>query len=228
MGATQGEYSADFLTGKKTPIFSNRFVGGMEFPVGRQFPWGHPAAIIAIPNFKRTSMGGTDREDFVVQLIAIQSRLYAFIMSLLLDRERAQDVLQQTNLVLLKKQNEYEPGTNFGAWACKVARYEVLAYRRTRQRDRHSFNDELLGLIAQRAEIGTEDIDQRAVALELCLERLTADQRKLLEVRYRQGGSVDEIARAAKKTPTAISSLLYRIRSALAECVRRRMEESTR
>ena len=75
------------------------------------------------------SDGGHDQ--FVLEIIAAQSRLYAYILSLVLNREKARDILQQTNLVLLEKEREFEWGTNFGAWASRVAYYEVLTDRRT-------------------------------------------------------------------------------------------------
>ena len=40
-----------------------------------------------------------------------------------------EDVFQAANLVLWRKFDQFEPGTNFFAWACQIIRYEVLKYR---------------------------------------------------------------------------------------------------
>ncbi len=170
----------------------------------------------------KNSPGGHDQ--FVLEIIAAQGRLYAYILSLLLNRERAHDVLQQTNIVLLEKESEFQWGTNFGAWACSVAFYEVLSERRSRTRDRHLFNDDLLALIAVDAEAESLSIDQRREALESCLKGLTDSQRKLLNARYGPGGSVEEMARILDKTPGAISAMLHRIRAKLAKCIEHRLQ----
>ena len=41
----------------------------------------------------------------------------------------AEDVLQEANLVLWRKFDQYQEGTNFFAWACQIIRYEVLKYQ---------------------------------------------------------------------------------------------------
>ncbi|MEQ8616480.1 MAG: sigma-70 family RNA polymerase sigma factor [Lacipirellulaceae bacterium] len=167
-----------------------------------------------------------EHDRFVLEIIAAQGRLYAYILSLLLDRDRAHDVLQQTNIVLLEKESEFQWGTNFGAWACSVAFYEVLSERRSRTRDRHLFNDELLALIAVDAEAEALSIDQRRVALEACLKGLTQPQKELLTARYAPGGSVEEMADVLNKTPGAVSAMLHRIRAKLAKCIAHRLRGS--
>lgn len=162
-------------------------------------------------------------EQFVLEMLDCQRRLHDYIFALVFDRDRAGDVLQQTNMALLRKKSEFTAGTNFSAWALRVAYFEVLADRRRRYRDRHLFNDDLLELIADHAEQASASGSRRTEALAECLERLTADQRQLVDARYGTGGSVESLAHAAKKTPAAISSVLYRIRMLLVECVERKL-----
>ncbi len=49
---------------------------------------------------------------------------------LLANRQQAQDVMQETNLVLWCTADQFQPGTNFAAWMMKVAYYQVLDHRR--------------------------------------------------------------------------------------------------
>ena len=170
-------------------------------------------------------MAAADKHsEFVLKTIRAQGRIRAYILSLVLDKERANDLLQQTNLVLLQKEADYKSGTNFDAWAYRIAYYEVLADRRDRHRDRLLFNDAALALIAARAEDELERYDDRTAALESCLQQLNSHQRELLRRRYRPGGGVEEVAKSLNKTPAAISAALYRIRQALLGCVERRLE----
>ena len=175
---------------------------------------------------KQSDKNQTQHEEFVLKILRCQDQLYAYILSLVLHRDQARDLLQQTNVVLLEKECEFEHGTNFPAWACRVAFYEVLSYRRKLCRDRHYFSEKLLTLIADDAELIGRELDERKDALKLCLKSLNESQRKLVETRYSAGGSVKEIAKAANKTPNAISAELHRIRAALAECIRHKLSEA--
>ena len=49
-------------------------------------------------------------------------RLQFYLTSLMPMADDAADVLQETSLVLWKRFDTYETGTNFFAWACKIAR----------------------------------------------------------------------------------------------------------
>ena len=145
--------------------------------------------------------------------------LYAYILTLLPDRAAAQDVLQETNLTLWHKLVDFEPGTSFLAWGCRVAYFHVLNHRRRMKRDRLIFDDELLNSLAERHVERMEQADQRQHALKTCLEKLPAGQRALIEKRYAPGGSVRELAAAEGKSVGATSQMLYRIREALLNCI---------
>lgn len=162
-------------------------------------------------------------QEFVMEMVSHQSHLHVYILSLIVDKQRAQDILQQTNLVLLKKASDFELGTSFGAWACRVAYYEVLADRKKRRSEKLLFDDEVLNVLAQDAEDQLENLNERAIALDECLKQLTSAQRKTLIERYSPGGSVKSMAEALGRTPNAVSLTLHRLRTILANCVERKL-----
>ncbi len=158
-------------------------------------------------------------DEFIRQLTAAQTSLYAYILTLLPDRAAAQDVLQETNLTLWHKLADFRPGTNFTAWGCRVAHFKVLNHRRSLHRDRLVFDDELLEQLSERHVERLEQADRRERALKKCLEHLPAEQRTLIEKRYAPGASVQNLAAAEGKSVGALSQMLYRIREALLNCV---------
>ncbi|MEQ8847422.1 sigma-70 family RNA polymerase sigma factor [Botrimarina sp.] len=158
-------------------------------------------------------------DEFVRRLTECQNRLYVYILALLPDPDRARDVLQETNVVLWRKADQFEPGTSFQAWACKVAYYEVLTERRRRGRDKLLFDDSTMELVADAATKRLESHDERAVALDECLKRLDQQQRSRLHDRYGPGGSVQLAAQRAGRTPGSIAVTLHRIRAALLRCI---------
>jgi len=161
------------------------------------------------------------REQFVAQLTAAQTAIHAYLMSLVLDPVEAEDLLQETNLMLWRKAEEFEAGTNFTAWACTIAHYKVREWRRSKARDRHEFNDALLDRVAARAQDRADEADQRRHALNHCLRKLAPDQREMIESRYGPGGSVSALAAALGRPAGSVSQTLYRIRQTLLECIRR-------
>lgn len=177
------------------------------------------------PGHKEPSRDG--HEEFVILTINAQQRLYAYILSLVFDRERAQDILQQTNLVLLEKEADFTHGTEFFAWSARVAFYEVLADRRRRSRERLLFSDELLAVVAAESSKTMANLEDRSDALRECLDKLSAANREILMRRYQPGGNVTAIAESLGKTPNAISALLHRLRSGLIDCVAHKLRAST-
>ena len=164
-------------------------------------------------------------EEKIVGLIARhQPEIHRYILSLLPDRMLADDVAQETNLVLWRKAAEYDPAQPFLPWAFTIALYQVKAARRDAGRDRHVFDDSLVELLAAECrEDHPGDLDQ---ALEKCLQELPVRQRDLILARYAPGSSVQELAAARNQTPTALSLALMRIRKALETCIERKLATS--
>ena len=165
-------------------------------------------------------MAPASTDHYVSQLILLQDRMYAYILSLLGDAAAAEDVLQETNLAITRKIPREPSIDNFPAWACGVARFQVLAYRKKAGRDRLVFDDELVDSLADEAEQQTAEIESRRRALQTCLKKLSPQQRNLILSRYESGASVQGIAAKLERSAGTISQTLYRIRTTLLDCVR--------
>ena len=151
-------------------------------------------------------------------LTGLQSRLYAFLCTLLARPEDARDVLQETNVVLWKKAAEYDPSLPFEPWAFRFAHWQALAWRKRQTRDRLVFDDAAFEQIAAEFPV-TGTAEQELQALEECLAKLPEKQRALVDRRYSSGESVNAIAGADSKPPNVIAASLYRARRVLAECI---------
>ena len=166
----------------------------------------------------------TKQEEFIRQLTDGQSSLWAYVFSLLPDHAAAQDVLQQTNLTLWRKADDFQPGSSYFAWASKAAYFHVLTYRRGMRRDRLVFSDEVFAYLAERqAERLADAPSERVTALRGCLDKLPPHSRKLLECRYTPGASVKNLAETDGRSTAALSQVLYRIRETLLSCIERSM-----
>lgn len=162
--------------------------------------------------------------DFVPLLLTHQSRLYGYVLSLVGDRNQADDLLQQTNSVLLRKVEDFEAGTNFVAWAFRIAYFEVMQYRRARHRERLFFDDELIGALAAVAEKEDERFIERQKFLRECLETMNERHRDVLRRRYLMSADLNELAAALGSTVNALKQLLFRAREGLRACISSKME----
>lgn len=158
-------------------------------------------------------------EDFVLNLIDCQGKLYSYVLSLTGNKNDTHDILQETNKSILEKASDFTPGTSFSAWASKIAYYKVLAYHRDAQRESLLFNAELLQEISDKSISKNKQYDRRLGSLFHCLEQMPDDHQRLLKQRYQEEKSLDEIASIWGRTYNGITSLLYRLRLALIDCV---------
>ncbi len=157
---------------------------------------------------------------YMQQVVGWQPRLYAFVLSLTGNANEADDVLQNTNLVLLKKREAFRPDADFAAWALQIARYEVEHFRQSSASVRRRFDDVLVEQLAARAAALAGDLSSELKALRWCMLRLSSAEREMLTLRY-GGSSIGAIAERWGRSVGSISQTLYRVRNKLAECVNR-------
>ena len=153
------------------------------------------------------------------QITASQRRLYSYVLTLIPDPQAAEEILQQTNIVIWEKSQEIAAIENFSAWASKIAYFQTLAYLKRMKRDRLHFDDEMVGKIATVASEREEALDARVAVLRGCLRKLSDKDRDLIRRRYEFGGSLDGISKAVGRTRSAIKQALYRIRGSLMQCI---------
>ena len=85
----------------------------------------------------RSQPAHADRMAEFVELYAkYYPRIQYYLMALLPTSNDAADVLQETSLVLWKKFDSFETGTNYLAWACKIARLQALKHYQRASRNR--------------------------------------------------------------------------------------------
>jgi RNA polymerase sigma-70 factor, ECF subfamily len=165
-----------------------------------------------------------DREEFARLFSRNARRIYGFIMTLVFNHHDAEEVFQNTNVVLWNKFADFRPGSNFFAWASKIAYYEVLSLMKQQRRSR-TFSNEALELLANEAVVLSDQSTERYEALEECLARLDPPDRQLLQERYFYQRPPKQIAASQSKSVHAVYRALSRIHNVLLNCVQRSMKE---
>lgn len=171
-------------------------------------------------NDSTRSAGSADRLAEFMQLYTSHYRqLYVYIGSLVIHVDDTEDLLQNTSVVLWEKFDGFEPGTNFLAWAYRIAHYQVLRHRERARRRPEVLTPQLLDLLA--VESAEQPYEPYHKALGECLDKLPPGDRYLIESRYQPSVSVTSLAAELNRSPSSLSRSFTRIRKLLFNCIQR-------
>jgi RNA polymerase sigma-70 factor (ECF subfamily) len=167
--------------------------------------------------------------EFAALVTRHQGQLYGYVYALVQNSADADDLVQRTVLTLWRRFDQFEPDTDFAAWAWKTARYEVFNFLKTKNRSPLRFSDALVSQLANRA--GSTDPDRgqadRAAALASCVEALPPTDRQLVLDRYQGDQQVQGLAAQLGRSTQSVSNSLARIRRALFQCIQRRLAQES-
>ncbi len=162
-----------------------------------------------------------DQLRFMRLWTAAQPAVSGFVRALVRDWSVADEVLQETSLVLFRRFDEYDEQRPFVAWALGIAKFQVLSLNRDAARSRVSFDIDLLARFTETwAELAPRASD-RSLYLQDCIERLAARARQMVRLRYYDDLTAEEISRQIGGTGAAVRVALQRIRQQLRVCVER-------
>jgi RNA polymerase sigma-70 factor (ECF subfamily) len=166
-------------------------------------------------------MNTQDRHEQFTELVArYYNQLYAYIFAVVRNREDARDLLQSVCLVLWRKFDLFQPGTDFFAWARQTSRLVVTGFLRHRRMLSNCIDEELVDAIAETFLEGRNDAtDGYLTALRQCRNKLKPTDEELLRLRYVEELGSREIADRLGRPQQGICNSLKRIRRSLFECI---------
>ncbi|MBN1393944.1 MAG: sigma-70 family RNA polymerase sigma factor [Pirellulales bacterium] len=161
----------------------------------------------------------TPSSEFLDLFTKSQLRLYRYIVLLVADRVGAEDVLQNTNLVMLRKCDQFLPGSNFHSWSTRIAYLEALKYRSSRKRQSPGLSKATLEMLSAEAVEYESLLDRRNAALPECMEKLGVDDLSLVSDHYFRGLSWEKIAESLGRSSSSVRHSICRIRRELKRCI---------
>jgi RNA polymerase sigma-70 factor (ECF subfamily) len=166
------------------------------------------------------STEGSRAERFLGLYGSHDRRLYLYTLTLLPRPIDAEEVLQEANLVLWRRFDDYQCGTNFFAWACQIVRYKVLKFRERQARAARLIDPDVFDQLAELAVEHVESVDEfYRESLIDCMARLTSTDHELIRQRYFETMTVQAMATARNCSPSAVSKSLCRVRRLLLDCI---------
>jgi RNA polymerase sigma-70 factor (ECF subfamily) len=163
------------------------------------------------------------RRQFIRLMTKYERMVYGYIFSLVPNWADADEILQETNIRLWEEFEKFQPGTNFAAWAVRVAHFQVLTWRKKVSRSKLVFDQRVVDALAAEPYWTDEIFEARQAALAECVAELSENSRELLKHCYVNGAKAKDVAAELNRKPAAIYKALERIRGALHSCIERRI-----
>jgi RNA polymerase sigma-70 factor (ECF subfamily) len=156
-----------------------------------------------------------------------QRLLYHWVLGKVREHAEAQDIVQKSLVTAYRNLATLTDPDAFFPWLKGIA----LNHCRNEWRRHHSYATMKERLVeARRAEVNLHRLEQehgdtspRVEALRQCLQRLGTEEQSLIELRFVQELSMEQIGAKLSRGAEAVRVWLYRVRTRLAECVKRRL-----
>lgn len=165
---------------------------------------------------------------FLEHFAAHEPAIRAYIRRLVPLQSDADDILQETVVVLWQKYADFDPTGEFRAWAFGIAKMKVLSWCRDHARNRVALAPDLLNLIADESLAAEPYLEKQRHALNTCKQKLPPDQRELLMKAYQPESSIESIAAESGRTVKAFYQWLYRVRRKLMTCIKKELKTLNR
>ncbi|QDT66674.1 sigma-70 family RNA polymerase sigma factor [Calycomorphotria hydatis] len=162
------------------------------------------------------------RDEFLDLFHDSRDELRSYLGALIINVSDADDVFQELSLILWKRFDRFEAGTNFFAWARTIALNSARVYWRKQVGRR---NVELANRVVEklsRAHRGqVEVLDMQREKLKACVEQLGERDRQFITKVYEAGVTVKQLAKQLGRNPDELYKRLSRLRQRLRTCANR-------
>jgi len=155
-----------------------------------------------------------------------QHALGGFVCVHVQDQALADDIVQEVARQATANFDQYDQSRPFIAWLIGIARQRIAESYRERGRRPVVFSSDILDSITDAYADLQPEVDDRLDALRDCMDQLNNRHRRVIELRYARQLSQDEIGERVGSNGRAVNAMLFRIRTALRECVSKQMEDT--
>ena len=180
----------------------------------------HSALISVMDSAPPLAEPPTREAEFTALLREHEHALAAYVFSLVPSTADAEDILQLSRLQMWKLFPQFEIGTNFLAWARKIAFYQMLNFRRADRARYLAVDPATLETLADTVASLSPPEEFHCAALEVCMRKLPLDHRRLIVLRYSEETDIPSLAQRIGSTAGAVYRALSRIRINLLACLK--------
>lgn len=150
--------------------------------------------------------------------------LRAYIYGFLKNSEAIEDCIQETCIVVWDKQQEDWSLDEYQKFSYTTARFKALSWLKKHQPKKHvQLSPAMMEKLADRTR--QVEQDHRISTLNQCLDRLSTEQRDILDARYEAADSqaLQQLASKLNRKVASLYKQLERLRTILRDCVRKEL-----
>ena len=145
-----------------------------------------------------------------------QSRIHIYIRVFVPHWADADDILQETAMVMWRKFDTYVIGSDFAVWGIRIARNFVMKLNQRRFDKRIKFSSDIVRLLEETVVMDVDGRDDdRAQAIQQGLARLSESDAELLALKYKRGYTVVKIAQKTGRPLQGLYKAMARIHKTL-------------
>lgn len=176
------------------------------------------------PDLKRLRSGDLDAFESLVR--THEGAVRAFLRSRLRDWASADDLAQDVFVTAFQKIKSFRGDSSPATWLRGIAMNHLRNFVRKRREECIGGSEELQAFVDAGIDTGCVAASEPDTLhlLRECLERIDGPARRLLHERYAEGRTVRELAEKHDRGYSALTMQLHRLREAMAECVKLKLE----
>ena len=169
-----------------------------------------------------------DIDAFAGVVDAHESDVRAVIASMCPDSGLVPDLIQEVFLIVFRKLDSYQSGTNFRAWIKAIARNVAQNerrrwYRRQDMQLKYQAEAQTEHQIAENIDQFVESLPEETLeSLRECVGGLQGKTRALVDGYYYEGCSIKQVAGILDVSASAAKVALHRARKAVGDCLQRK------
>ncbi|QDT67045.1 sigma-70 family RNA polymerase sigma factor [Calycomorphotria hydatis] len=179
----------------------------------------------SVPSYDPAASHSERQLLFNKEFAAAYWRIYACALAIVADKSDVEDVMQEVAVVLWKKFDQFEAGTSFASWACRVA--YIAAKEHVRKKSKTAgveLTDEALSKLYQAHTGVLELLELRRSYLDECLSEMPSKDRAFVLKAVNRHGSVSKLARQYQQPAHQLYAKLNRLRKRLADCIGQKLK----
>jgi len=163
-------------------------------------------------------------EDFIQQFTRNERQIRYYIASLVANKSDVDDIMQEASALLWEKFDQYDPTRPFLPWAMRFAYNAVRTYRQKLGTRRKYFTDELIEELVATHEKEMDRLEMERKLLPAAMNVLSEKEQLLIQHRYSNGGTIQDLAKKLGEKPDALYKRLQRIREKLMTTIQLELE----
>jgi RNA polymerase sigma-70 factor, ECF subfamily len=167
------------------------------------------------------------QQQSMADFVAARHSLFAFIYGFVRNPHDSEDLFQDVWLRFSRALADGVEIKDQAKWCRGTARNLILHYWRDRKNNQAVADPALMELVELAFAEQSSNSDYwraRQDALSECIRELPERSQQLLRMKYDQGLSAEDAAAVLRQTSAAILMALSRLRRALRECARKKLE----